>query len=148
MLLRLWGLILSTFTLATHPLRAEIQHVIAISVDGLRGDFLQTFVDGAPAEFLNFVRLRDAFGYTYNARCDYDFSETVPNHLAMVTGQPVSPPTGLPGVHHGCPSNFPTATHTVHASGTNPEIYEAGNFDVVHDRGLSTALDLGKTRLE
>src|SRR5262245_26590897 len=61
---------------------AEIQHVIAISVDGLRGDFLQTFVDTAPEEFPNFVRLRNSGASTFNARCDYDFSETVPNHIS------------------------------------------------------------------
>lgn len=132
---------------------AEIQYVIAISVDGLRGDFLQGFVDAAPAAFPNIVRLRDASAFTYNARCDYDYSETVPNHLAMVTGRPVLQP-----VRHssraftGFTNNFPTATDTVHvyaaASGTNPGPYKAGIFDVAHDRGLSTALYLGKTRLE
>jgi hypothetical protein len=37
---------------------AEIQHVIAISVDGLRGDLLQSFVSASPQDFPNFIRLR------------------------------------------------------------------------------------------
>ena len=73
---------------ATLSLRAEVQHVIAISVDGLRGDYLQTFVTSAPTNFPNLVRLRDAGAFTYNARCDFNFSETVPNHCAMITGRP------------------------------------------------------------
>src|SRR5687767_5336990 len=88
------------------PAQAEIQHVIAISVDGLRGDFLQTFVDTAPAEFPNFVRLRNSGASTYHARCDYDFSETVPNHISMITGRPVSQPVGFADTwHHGVTSN-------------------------------------------
>jgi hypothetical protein len=42
------------------PASAEIQHVIAISVDGLRGDFLQTFRRYGAWEFQNFVRLRNS----------------------------------------------------------------------------------------
>ena len=131
----------------------EIRHVIAISVDGLRGDFLQGFVNTTPAEFPNFIRLREMSAFTYNARCDFAYSETVPNHLAMVTGRPVLQPGGQPAAAFtGFTNNFPTATDTVHvyaaASGTNSGSYKAGIFDVAHDRGLSTALYLGKTRLE
>ena len=133
--------------------RADIQYVIAISVDALRGDYLQTIVDAAPATFPNFVRLRNMSAFTYNARCDYDYSETVPNHLAIVTGRPVLQPGGQPtSAFTGFTNNFPTVTDTVHvyagASGTNSGPYKAGVFDIVHDAGLSTALYLGKTRLE
>ena len=146
-------LALATFGLLPTTSRSEIQHVIAISVDGFRGDFLQTFIDGSPATFPNLVRLRNASAFTYNARCDYDYSETVPNHLAMVTGRPVLQPAGQPtSAFTGFTNNFPTATDTVHvygvASGTNSGPYKAGVFDVVHDAGLSTALYLGKNRLE
>lgn len=139
--------------LAAAPLHAEIQHVIAISVDGLRGDFLQSFLDSAPAEFPGLVRLRNGGASTFNARCDYDYSETVPNHLAMMTGRPVLQSGGLPANGFtGFTNNFPTTTDTVHvyatASGVNSGPYKATIFDVVHDRGLSTALYLGKTRLE
>jgi hypothetical protein len=128
---------------------AEISHVIAISVDGLRGDYLKSFLNATPAEFPNFIRLRNSGAYTFNARCDYGYSETVPNHLTMITGRPVLQPVGLSNTwHHGFSSNFPTTTATVHANG-NPSVpYKTSVFDVVHDHGLSTALYLGKTRLE
>jgi hypothetical protein len=130
------------------PASAEIQHVIAISVDGLRGDFLQSFVDTAPTEFPNFVRLRNSGASTYHARCDYDFSETVPNHISMITGRPVSQPVGFADTwHHGVTSNSPPITATIHANGNPAVPYKASIFDVAHDRGLSTALFLGKIRL-
>ena len=135
------------------PARSEIQHVIAISVDGLRGDFLKLIIDGSPGTFPNFVRLRNMSAFTYNARCDYGYSETVPNHLAMLTGRPVLQPGGQPAsAFTGFTNNFPTGTDTVHVyaagSGTNSGPYKAGVLDVVHDAGLSTAIYLGKTRLE
>ena len=70
------------------PRRADIQYVIAISIDGLRGDFLKTFVETAPTEFPNFVRLRNQSAFTFNARCDYTDSITIPDHLCMLTGRP------------------------------------------------------------
>ena len=44
-------------------------------------------------------------------------------------------------------SDAPLTTDTVHNSGINPGVYKASILDVVHDRGLSTAIFLGKTRL-
>ena len=131
---------------------SEIQYVIAISVDGLRGDFLQTFIDGSPATFPNFVRLRNASAFTYNARCDYGYSITIPDHLCMLTGRPVATLGGAPlSATHGVTSDAPLATDTVHVysgtSGVNSGPYKASVFDVIHDRGLSTALYLGKDRL-
>lgn len=130
------------------PAKAEIQHVIAISVDGLRGDFLKTFVDTAPADFPNFARLRNAGASTFNARCDYNFSETVPNHISMITGRPVSQPTTFGNQwHHGFTSNFPTLTETIHTSGNPAVAYKHSIFDVVHDHGRSTGLYVSKSRL-
>jgi hypothetical protein len=134
--------------LASSPLRAEIQHVIAISIDGGRGDFIRDFIVNAPSEFPNFKRLRDQSGHTFNARCDYTESITIPDHLCMLTGRPVRQPVGLPAtIQHGIISDAPAATETAHNSGLNSGVYKASIFDVVHDRGLSTALYMGKTRL-
>lgn len=128
--------------------RAEIQHVIAISVDGLRGDFLRTFLETAPPEFPNFVRLRDTSACTFSARCDFNYSLTIPDHLCMVTGRPVQAPEGLPSnIPHGITSNGPGPAETAHNSGLNAGVYKASIFDVAHDRGLSTALYLTKDRL-
>ncbi len=144
-----------SFALTLHA-HAGIQHVIAISVDGLRGDFLETFVVGSPATFPNFARLKNTGASTFNARCDYDYSETVPNHIAMITGRPVLQPGGLPTSQFtGFTSNLvPPAdnlTDTIHTyvatSGVNSGPYKASIFDMVHDRGMNTAILLGKTRL-
>lgn len=129
--------------------RAEIQYVIAISIDGARGDFIRTFVETAPTEFPNFIRLRDMSGYTFNARCDYTESITIPDHLCMLTGRPVRQPAGLPAtIPHGIISDAPATADTAHNSGLNPGVYKASIFDVVHDRGFGTALYMGKTRLQ
>ena len=126
----------------------EIQYVIAISIDGGRGDYIQNFIETAPAEFPSFKRLRDKSAYTYNARCDYTESITIPDHLCMITGRPVRQPAGLPAtIPHGVISDAPAAADTVHNSGLNIGVYKAGIFDIVHDRGLGTALYMGKTRL-
>jgi hypothetical protein len=116
-------------------------------VDGLRGDLLKHFVDTAPSEFPNFVRLRDAGAFTYQARCDYDYSITNPNHICMVTGRPVAQQPGFPNtLHHGITNNggLPTAIHLI---GNLNIPYKASIFDVVHDHGLSTALYVNKTKL-
>lgn len=144
--------VLATIGIFPATSRAEIQYVIAISVDGLRGDFLQTFIDTAPASFPNFVRLRNASAFTYNARCDFAYSVTIPDHLCMLTGRPVSASGGVPlSASHGMTTDFPAATDTIHiyaiSSGINSGPYKASAFDVIHDRGLSTALFLGKDRL-
>lgn len=145
-------LALAALSLLPAAARADIQHVIAISVDGLRGDFLQTFIDGSPASFPNFVRLRNMSAFTYNARCDYGHSVTIPDHLCMLTGRPVDTSGGTAlSTTHGVTSDAPTSTSTVHVyagtDGVNSGPYKASVFDVIHDSGKSTALYLGKTRL-
>jgi hypothetical protein len=132
--------------------RAEVDYVIHISVDGLRGDVLQRIVATPPnpasTTYPSFRRLQTEGAFTYNARSDYDFTETVPNHITMITGRPVNQPAGQPNtVHHGYSNNFPGGTHTIHANGNNAVPYKASTFDVVHDNGLSTNLYTSKTRL-
>jgi hypothetical protein len=128
--------------------RAEIEYVIAISVDGLRGDYLRTFIESTPTDFPNFVRLRNQSAYTYNARCDYSHSITVPSHIGMLTSRPVLQPDGMPNtVHHGYASDFPGATETIHLNGNPAVPYKASIFDVTHDRGLTTAFYASKDRL-
>jgi hypothetical protein len=126
----------------------EIEYVIHISVDALRGDVLRNLIANAPATYPNFRRLELEGAFTYNARSDYDYTETIPNHATILTGRPVSQPAGQPNtVHHGYSSNFPAANHTLHANG-NPNVpYKSSVFDVAHDNGLRTALYASKTRL-
>lgn len=127
---------------------APVSHVIHISLDGLGAKYLEFYVTNAPAQFPNFIRLRDQGASTFNARCDYDISETVPNHASMFTGRPVMQPAGAPNTtHHGYSLNIPGPGDTFHASG-NPNVpYKTSFFDVAHDYGLSTALYAGKARL-
>ena len=125
-----------------------MEYVIAISIDGGRGDYLKQFIDTAPAEFPNFTRLQALSACTFNARCDYLYSITIPDHLCMLTGRPVtfSGPSAI--YQHGITSDSPLGTDTIHNSGLSANIYKASIFDLVHDRGLGTALYMGKTRLE
>lgn len=127
---------------------AQVSRVVQICLDGLGAKYLQFFVTNAPAQFPNFARLSAEGAFTYNARCDYDFSETVPNHASMFTARPVWQPAGMANtIHHGFDSNFPMATNTFHNFANTNVPYKSSMFDVAHDYGLSTALYTGKTRL-
>ena len=105
--------------------------VIVISVDGLRPDAITVL---GPELVPNFYRLREEGAFTDNARTDYDFTTTLPNHVGMVTGRPVLGDGG-----HGLIENFGDLTTSLHVNG-----YTAGMFDVAHDHGFSTALFAGK----
>lgn len=134
--------------LATASRAATVSYVVHVSLDGLGAKYLEFYLANDPEQFPNFVRLRAEGASTLNARCDYDFSETVPNHATMFTGRPVSQPAGGPNdVHHGYSNNFPDANDTFHNSGNLNVPYKASFFDVAHDHGLPTALYTGKTRL-
>jgi len=120
-------------------------HVIHISVDGLRPSDLQSMIaaGGAP----NFKRFQDEGVWTNNARTDYTHTITLPNHTSMITGRPVSQPSGFPAMtEHGFTNNDdPPPTRTIH-NFTNPDYYKASTFDVVHDAGFSTAMYASKSK--
>lgn len=121
-------------------------HVIHVSVDGLHPEHLQAVIDAGDAP--TFKRLQDDGAWTPNARTDYFFTVTLPNHTSMLTGRPVLQPEGLPeGIFHGWTLNhLPPHGATLHNTG-NPEAeYIASVFDVVHDAGLSTALFASKDK--
>ncbi len=141
--------ILSLLFLAQSSGKAAMAtHVIHMSLDGLGAKYLEFYLADAPEQFPNFVRLTTEGAFTMNARCDFDISETVPNHATMFTGRPVLQPAGTPDTtHHGYNNNFPAAGDTFHNAGNANVPYKASFFDVAHDHGLSTALYTGKTRL-
>ncbi len=128
---------------------APVNYVVHVSLDGLGARYLQFYVTNAPIQFTNFNRLIAEGASTFNARCDFDFSETVPNHISMFTARPVSQPAGQTNtLHHGYSNNFPSGTDTIHANG-NPYVpYKSSFFDVAHDYGRSTAFYASKTRLQ
>lgn len=144
-----WGRFGTSSTAAQLTVQSRpITHIVHMSLDGLGSFYLQSYIAAAPSQFPNFVRLMTEGAYTFNARCDFDVSETIPNHACMLTGRPVLQPAGFPNtVHHGYNNNFPGAGDTFHISG-NPNVpYKASFFDVAHDYGLTTAFYASKTRL-
>ena len=90
-----------------------VSYVVHASLDGLGAKYLESYVTNAPTQFPNFVRLMSEGAFTFNARCDYDISETVPNHATMFTGRPVMRPADAPvTVNHCYNNNFPGAADT------------------------------------
>jgi hypothetical protein len=132
---------------ATPAHAAPIERVIHISVDGLGGIALKALVENSPATYPNFVRLRNEGALTFNARTDFAYTETVPDHVSILTGRPVSQPAGQAStVHHGTTANAPASTATTHTA--NPNVpYVASAFDVAHDAGLSTSFFTSKNRM-
>ncbi|MDA7888342.1 alkaline phosphatase family protein [Akkermansiaceae bacterium] len=101
--------------------------VIVVSIDGFRPDAVTTL---GPGILPNFYRLRSEGAFTDNARTDFHYTETLPNHTSMITGRPVSGECG-----HGLTVNFGNENTNLHVDG-----YKASMFDVAHDHGLSTGL--------
>ncbi len=127
---------------------AAVPYVIHISVDGLGAVYLRDYVTNAPDQFPNFVRLKTQGAFTFNARCDFGASETIPNHACMFTGRPSVQPVGFPNTtHHGLLNNSPFPSDTYHNSGNLNVPYKASLFDVAHDHGLTTAFYAGKSKL-
>ncbi len=116
-----------------------VGHVIHISVDGFGGFYMGDYITNSPALFPNLRRLVTEGASTMNARVDYTASETIPNHSSQLTGRPVEQPTGWANTtHHGITFNSDNG-QTIHISGNPLVPYKSSPFDVVHDRGLSTA---------
>jgi hypothetical protein len=128
---------------------AAAEYVIQVSVDGLNAGELRALIEGDTlGEFANFQRLIDEGASTFNARSDYDYTDTIPNHVSMVTGRPVlKPASAATNVHHNYTSNGDPGTNTIHNQHPDwPAVYVASSFDVAHDNGLSTALYASKTK--
>jgi len=107
--------------------------VIVISIDGWTPEAVTSWgAENLP----NFYRLRTEGAFTDNARTDYDFTETMPNHTGMITGRPAYGPDG-----HGYDFNTGTPETRIHTEG-----YLTSMFDVAHDHGLGTALYSGKAK--
>lgn len=134
--------ILSIVLLGIYSSQGAVSHVIHITVDGVGGYFVKGFLETNAAAFPNFKRLQREGAFTFNARCDYDYSETVPGHVTIFTARPTLQPGGVAtNVNHG----FTAYSGIIH--NVDPKFYKASFMDVVHDRGYSVAVFLGKTKL-
>ncbi len=123
--------------------RADVtDYVIEISVDGLGSAYLQSLISGN--QLPNFKRLQHDGVWTNNARCDPNYSVTLPNHVSIVTGRRVQ---GTTETGHGWTGNTdPNAGQTIHNNKPAP-FYAESVFDVAHDNGLRTGLFTTKTKL-
>lgn len=111
--------------------------VLAISVDGLRGDVITRLGEaGAP----NLTRLLREGASTLNARSAHEATITLPNHTSMLTGVPVDPRHS----GHGVTYNDDLGAVVHEAAGR----YVPSVFDVVHDHGGRTALFATKDKFD
>jgi predicted AlkP superfamily pyrophosphatase or phosphodiesterase len=112
----------------------QAKYVIAISVDGLRPDAI-TKLGPKKAPAFHFLMKNGA--YTFNARTDADYTVTLPNHTAMLTGRGVNGKAGHNYTENGMPKK------SLHK---NKGSYIHSIFDVAHDAGLKTALVAAKAK--
>ncbi|HQX11618.1 MAG TPA: alkaline phosphatase family protein [Thermoflexales bacterium] len=129
--------------LAAFTLRpAVMTYVIQISVDGLGSAYVQSLL--AANQIPSLARLLNEGAGTLNARTDFDFSITLPNHTAMLTGRPVYDKFGDNTTGHQWTGNGdPLPGQTLH---TNRGFYVASVFDAAHDNGLTTGAYASKSK--
>lgn len=112
--------------------------VIAISVDGFNPDALAKL----PRYQTRWFRaLRTQGTSTTNARAAVEQTETLPNHTGMITGRPISGPSG-----HNITFNSDRPDSWI--ARENGGRYLPSIFDVAHDRGMSTALYTSKDKFK
>lgn len=117
---------------------SPFDHVIVVSVDGLRPDAIDGPEDG---ELPAFRRLQRG-PHTLQARADPTYTITLPNHVGMVTGRIIAGPDG-----HGWKLNDdPPAARDGGTIQAARGFYVASMFDVAHDRGVRTQVVVTKTK--
>lgn len=118
-------------------------YVIQISVDGLAPRFLEALLEEGAAP--TFKRLQSEGAWTHNARTDFDYTITLPNHTCMITGRPVRDKTASPAAiaGHNWVINGDPGERTLHE---NRHAYVASAFDVAHDHGKRTSMFVSKDK--
>ena len=114
----------------------EVDHVVVISVDGLRSDAL---VFAGPEQLPNFHRLLSG-AFTLNARTDPDAIVTLPNHVGMLTGRLMKGPQG-----HEWTSNASELSSDSKIEGAEGREI-AGMFEIAAFEGVKNILVAGKSK--
>lgn len=123
------------------------QYVVVINLDGLNARAIPALgPTGAP----NLWRMRTEGAFTDNARTDYTRTLTTPSHTTILTSRPVISPDGhLWGSNDAAPLTLAESLHVPHTFAPVKTVYDyvSSVYDVVHDRGLRTALYHQKKRM-
>jgi predicted AlkP superfamily pyrophosphatase or phosphodiesterase len=116
-----------------------IEHVLVVSVDGLRPDALEG--DDLASRLPAFARLLRG-AHTLDARTDAEYTVTLPNHISMVTGRPVHGPHG----HLWTDNTDPPALRDLGSLHARKGTYVTSMFDIAHDAGIATGFATSKTK--
>jgi predicted AlkP superfamily pyrophosphatase or phosphodiesterase len=121
----------------------DAEYVIHVSVDGMGSSYLQALIDAGQVP--TFKRLQSEGAWTNNARTDFDYTITLPNHTCMVTGRPVKDRSANPAAvaGHTWTINSDPRDKTLH---NNRHDYVKSTFDVAHDNGLRTSMFASKSK--
>jgi hypothetical protein len=131
---------------------ATAKYVIHISVDALNVDALNSGINNGLLP--NLAALRANSAWTDNARSDYTFTVTSPNHACIFTGRPVCTWGDKLGHLWGDNCDRPwqryhKTFHKNYAGKTGEaDAYISSVFDVAEDAGLRTGLFAGKYRFD
>lgn len=113
-----------------------IDHVIIVSIDGLRSDALLA----VSRTDLPILKRLCTGASTLNARTTATLTVTLPNHTSMITGRPISGPRG----HAWTANDWSVGDADLHG---HREAYLPSIFDVAHDHGVFTGLFVTKSKL-
>jgi hypothetical protein len=124
-----------------------VPHVVHISLDGAGAYYIEQYLN--QVNMPTYQKLRAKGASTLNARTDYDYTITLPNHTCMFTGRPVLQPSGWDAdTHSGLTTDSDTGTTVHDPAQSNPDVpYKYSLFDVAHDNGFSTGFLYSKQSL-
>lgn len=123
---------------APRAIAQPFDHVVVLSIDGLRADAVEDAVRRGRPGFSTLLK----GPHTLEARTDPDITVTLPNHTGMVTGRLFKGPQG----HNWLPNDLPPTIveggtlHAAHGS------YVPSMWDVAHDHGLLTGMIASKDK--